>query len=296
DLGFLWNPDFSALRSPRVWLAAAGQIFFTLSVGIGVILTYASYLSKSEDVALSGLTSAVTNEFAEVVLGASIVIPAAFVFFGPVEIKNIARSGAFDLGFVTMPLVLQKIAFSRFFSFLWFFLLFLAGLTSSVSLLQPAIAFMEDEFNLERKKAVKIISIVTFILSQPTIFLLSRGVVNDLDFWGGTFCLVLFGTVETILFAWVFGMERAWTELHHGADINIPRIYKFIIKYITPLILIIILISWVFGKDGRDTIFLRNVSEENRIYILGMRLLLILILLTLGLLVKLAWRKRKGLK
>ncbi|HLD30427.1 MAG TPA: sodium:calcium symporter, partial [bacterium] len=104
-LGFLWNPDFSALRSAKVWLAAAGQIFFTLSVGIGVILTYASYLKKKDDVALSGLTSAATNEFAEVILGGSIVIPAAFVFFGPQEIINIARSGSFNLGFVTMPAI-----------------------------------------------------------------------------------------------------------------------------------------------------------------------------------------------
>lgn len=292
-LGFLWNPDLSALRSPRVWLAAAGQIFFTLSVGIGVILTYASYLSKSEDVALSGLSAASTNEFAEVILGGSIVIPAAFVFFGPVEIKTIASSGAFDLGFVTMPLVLQKIAFSQFFSFVWFLLLFLAGLTSSVSLAQPAIAFMEDEFNIDRKKAVKIFAILTFILCQPSIFLLSKGVVNDLDFWGGTFCLVLFGTVETILFAWVFGMERAWPEMHHGAQINIPRIYKFIIKYITPLILLTILVSWIFGKDGRDTIFLRNVAVENKIYILAIRIFLILLLLILGILVKIAWRRRR---
>ncbi|MCM8779227.1 MAG: sodium:calcium symporter, partial [Candidatus Omnitrophica bacterium] len=69
--------------------------------------------------------------------------------------------------------------------------------------------------------------------------------------------------------------------------------YKIIIKYITPLILFIILISWIFGKDGRDTLFLRNVPEENRIYILGMRLLLLLLLITLGILVKIAWRKRK---
>ncbi|MDP2981345.1 MAG: sodium:calcium symporter, partial [Candidatus Omnitrophota bacterium] len=76
-LGFLWNPDFSALKSAKVWLAAAGQIFFTLSVGIGVILTYASYLTKTDDVVLSGITSVSANEFAEVILGSSIVIPAA---------------------------------------------------------------------------------------------------------------------------------------------------------------------------------------------------------------------------
>ena len=82
-LGFLWNPDWSALKSAKVWLAATGQIFFTLSCGIGVILTYASYLTKQDDVALSGLTAAATNEVAEVILGGSIVIPAAFAFFGP---------------------------------------------------------------------------------------------------------------------------------------------------------------------------------------------------------------------
>ncbi len=85
-LGFLWNPDLSALKSAKVWLAAAGQIFFTLSVGIGVILTYASYLTKQDDVVLSGLTSVSLNEFAEVILGGTIVIPAAFVFFGPTQI------------------------------------------------------------------------------------------------------------------------------------------------------------------------------------------------------------------
>src|SRR3989338_7127113 len=82
-LGFLWNPDFKALLDAKVWLAAAGQIFFPLSVGIGVILTYASYLSKVDDVVLSGLSAVSTNELAEVILGVSIVIPAAFVFFGP---------------------------------------------------------------------------------------------------------------------------------------------------------------------------------------------------------------------
>lgn len=126
-LGFMWNPDFSALGNPKVWLAAAGQIFFTLSVGIGVILTYASYLGRKDDVALSGLTSAMTNEFAEVILGGSIVIPAAFVFFGPQEIMKVASSGSFNLGFVTMPLIFGKIHFGMLFAFFWFALLFLAG-------------------------------------------------------------------------------------------------------------------------------------------------------------------------
>jgi len=290
-LGFLWNPDFSALRNSRVWLAAAGQIFFTLSVGIGVILTYASYLSKGDDVVLSGLSAVSTNELAEVILGGSIVIPAAFVFFGPQDIQTIAKAGIFNLGFVTMPLVLTKIPLAAIFGFTWFFLLFLAGITSSVSLAQPAVAFLEDEFDINRKKAVLIFMLVTFVLCQPAIFFLGHGVVDELDFWGGTFFLVLFATVEAILFAWVFGMENAWKEIHHGADMNVPRIYKFIIKYITPLFLLLILGFWFF-QQGLPTIMMKAVSAESRIYILATRLGLVVLFIILAFLVRSAWKIR----
>ncbi len=290
-MGFLWNPDFAALKNAKVWLAAAGQIFFTLSVGIGVILTYASYLKKNDDVALSGLTAASTNEFAEIIIGSSIVIPAAFVFFGPHQIQSIAAGGAFNLGFVTMPLVFQRIALSAFFGCLWFALLFLAGITSSVSLAQPSIAFLEDEFNISKKKAVIIFAAVSFILCQPAIFFLKHGVVNELDFWGGTFCLVLFATVETILFGWVFGIEKAWEEIHHGADLKIPKIYKFIIKYITPLFLFLILGFW-FVQQGMPTILMKGVSQADKPYVLGARLMLLGMFVALGIMVRIAWQKR----
>jgi len=290
-LGYLWNPQWSALGQAKVWLAAAGQIFFTLSCGIGVILTYASYLSKQNDVALSGLTASATNEFAEVILGGSIVIPAAFAFFGPIAISQIAAGGAFNLGFVTMPLVLQKMAFGNLLGFMWFMLLFLAGITSSISLAQPAVAFLEDEFNLSAKKASIILGAGAFILCQPVIFLLGRGVLDEMDFWGGTFCLVVFATIETILFAWVFGMEKAWTEMHVGSDITIPRIYRFIIKYVTPAFLLLILGFW-FYQQGVPFVLLKGVPKENVPFIIATRLMLLGMFILLGVLVWLAWRKR----
>ncbi len=293
--GFLWNPDFSALKSAKVWLEAAGQIFFTLSVGIGVILTYASYLSKGDDVVLSGLTASATNEFAEVIIGGSIIIPAAFVFFGPVDIQSIAKSGVFNLGFVTMPLILNKLPLSAILGFLWFFLLFLAGITSSVSLAQPAVAFLEDEFNITRRKAVSILAVVAFILCQPAIFFLKNGVVDELDFWGGTFFLVLFATIETILFAWVFGMNKAWDEIHQGADMRVPGIYKFIIKYVTPLFLLIILGMWLW-QEWIPIILMKNVLAADRPFILGTRLGILVMLAVLGVLVKIAWSKKRKVK
>lgn len=291
-LGYLWNPDFSQLKNAKVWLAATGQIFFTLSVGMGVILTYASYLKKGDDVALSGLTAVSMNETAEVVLGGSIVIPAAFVFFGPLAISSIANSGAFNLGFVTMPVIFSKMPFSEVFGFLWFGLLFLAGVTSSVSMAQPAIAFLEDEFDISREKAVKLFGVITFILCNGAIFFLSKGVVDELDFWGGTFCLVLFATLEVILFGWVFGINKAWEEVHHGADMKVPGIYKYIIKYVTPVFLLVVMGAW-FVQEWIPIMRMDNVPEGNKPYVLATRVALWLIFLTLAVLVKIAWGKRK---
>lgn len=288
--GFLWNPDFSALLSARTWLAAAGQVFFTLSVGIGVILVYASYLKKGDDVALSGLSAAATNEFAEVILGGSIVIPLAFAFFGPDGIREIAGSGAFNLGFVTMPLIYSKISLGALFAFLWFFLLFLAGVTSSVSLIEPVVAFVRRIFETERQKAVMIVTFCSFILCQPSIFFLEHGVVDELDFWGGTFCLVLFGTVEAILFAWFFGIDKAWDEIHHGAQLAIPRIYKWIIKYVTPPLLIVILFSWLY-QEGWSVIMMKGVNPSDAPYVLVTRIGLLILFVTLALLVRWSWKR-----
>ncbi|OGB88436.1 sodium:calcium symporter [candidate division WOR-1 bacterium RIFCSPLOWO2_02_FULL_46_20] len=291
-LGFLWNPDFSALVDAKVWLAAAGQVLFTLSVGIGVIMTYASYLSHGDDIVLSGLTAASTNESAEVVLGGSIVIPAAFAFLGVAGAQAAARSGAFNLGFVTMPVIFGHIPFGQIISFLWFALLFLAGITSSVSLMEPAVAFVRDEFRVERKIAAKRLLLLTFVLCQFPIMFLGQGVLDELDFWAGTFCLVVFATIEVFLFIWVFGMDKAWTEMHHGAELKIPRVYRFIMKYITPAFLLFVLVFW-FIQQGWATILMQGVGEANRPYVLATRIGLIVLFAGIAYFVRKAWYNQK---
>jgi len=294
-LDYLWKPDFGALLHAKVWVAAAGQIFFTLSVGIGVILTYASYLKKGDDIVLSGLTSVSTNELAEVVLGGSIVIPAAFVFLGPDVLQTMKEGhqfGTFSLGFVTMPLVLNQIPWSAIFGFFWFFLLFLAGITSSVSLSQPAIAFMEDDFLISRRKAVTIFGIVTFVCVQPVIFLYGHGLLGELDFWGGNLFLILFGTIEIILFAWVFGMDRAWVEIHHGADMRVPAFYRYVLKYVTPVFLLCIMGFWIY-QEGWDTLIMKDLKPADRPYILVTRVVLLLFFAVLAVLVAMASKRYK---
>jgi SNF family Na+-dependent transporter len=289
---YLWKPDFSTLLSGKVWLAAAGQIFFTLSVGIGVILTYASYLKKADDVALSGLSAAATNETAEVVLGGSILIPAAFLLLGQAQMQDVAKAGTFNLGFVIMPLILKQIPLAPLFGFLWFLLLFLAAITSSVSLAQPVVAFLEDEFDIPRRRAVAIFAAVAFLLCQPAIFLLRQGVVDELDFWGGNVFLVIFALVEVLLFGWVFGMDKAWAEIHHGSSLTVPRAYKFIIKYVTPAFLLVILTAWLW-QDWRGVILLEHLNTRAaKAYALGTRAGLLAILAVLAVLVKLAWRRK----
>lgn len=289
--GFLWNPNFERLRDARVWLAAAGQIFFTLSVGIGVILTYASYLRDTDDIPLSALSSASTNEFAEVILGGSIVIPAAFVFFGPGQIQSVAQSGAFNLGFVTMPLIFTKLPWGSLFGFLWFALLFIAGITSSISLLQPALAFLQDDYGFSRKKAVVVLGLFLFATALPNIIFLPHGFLDEFDFWGGTFALVLFGTVESIVFAWVLGMEKGWNEIHKGCSIRIPKIFKFIIKYITPAYLLVILGFW-FYQSAIPTIFFKGVSKADIPYMLAARILIFGIVVIMIFMIHHAWKRR----
>ncbi len=288
--GFMWNPDFSSLLNAKVWLAAAGQILFTLSVGIGVIITYASYLSKGDDIVLSGLTASSLNEFTEVILGGSIIIPLAFAFFGGAGAQEIARSGSFNIGFVSMPLIFSKIHYGMVFSFLWFFLLFLAGLTSSISLIEPAVAFLSDDLGISRKKAVSILGVASFLICQFPIFFLSRGVVDEIDFWAGSFFLVVFALSECILFVWIFGIDKAWSEIHHGAELNIPRFYKFIIKYITPAFLIFILGFWFF-QQAVPTFFLKGVPAENIPYVLATRVGFVVIFAVIAMLVRKAHRK-----
>lgn len=289
--GYLWNPDFSRLKDISVWMAAAGQVFFTLSVGIGMILTYASYLDREDDVVLSGMTSVSLNEFAEVILAGSIVIPAAFVFMGPVGMIDIAKGGAFDLGFVTMPQIFSYMKGGWFFAFAWFLMLFIAGATSSVSMLQPAVAFVQDEFAISRRKATLIMAVLCFIACHAVIIGLGHGVLDELDFWSGTFFLVLLGTIEAVIFGWIFGIDRAWAEIHHGAEIKLPMIFKVVIKYITPSFLVTLLVTWTYQK-AIPIFRLDGVPTDNIPWVLGTRLALLGIILAVIALVYHAWQGR----
>jgi neurotransmitter:Na+ symporter, NSS family len=246
-LGYLWNPDFSKLGDPDTWLAAAGQIFFSLSVGLGVILNYASYLKKRDDIALSGFTANATNELFEVGFGGLITITAAFVFLGASGV-----GGGFGLGFQTLPVVFQQMgAAGRWIGFAWFFLLFLAAITSSISMLQPAKAFFEEALAISSGKAVALVSAICGFGSLWVIWF-SKDMValNTMDFWVGTFCIFVLAAVQIICFGWVWGLRNGAAELDQGALITIPRFFLFVMKYIAPAYLLAVLIGFAYQNLG----------------------------------------------
>lgn len=275
-LAFMWNPDFSALAEPTVWLAAAGQVFFTMSLGMGIVFCYASYTKRNEDIVLSSLSAGAANGFAEIILGGTIVIPLAVIVIGA-NIEECAKLGTFGLAFQSMPLVFGKIPFGGIFMSLWFAMLFIAGLTSAISIIQPLISFCEDDLKFSRKKSVATIGAISLAGGILAIAGLAAGAVDELDFWGGSFLLVLLGTIEAIIFSVILGRKKSETDpdeseamalLNEGAIIKLPKAFRYIILYVCPAGLIALLVAWIL-HDGIDVLLLRNIASDATVEFLG---------------------------
>ncbi|HCH45272.1 MAG TPA: sodium:calcium symporter [Algoriphagus sp.] len=262
-INFLWTPQYGSLLDPKVWMAAAGQIFFTLSVGMGSIQCYASYLKANEDIALNSVTAGFTNEFVEVVLGSAIVIPIAAGFLG---LDWVLENAGFGMAFQTMPYLFQQWGelFGVLAGLCWFGLLFFAGITSSLAMGTPWMGFMQDEFGWSKVKGALSFGIMVMIMGIPTVLFYKYGYFDEFDYWAGTVSLVVFALLETILFVWVFGMDKGWKELTTGADIKIPTVYKFIMKFITPALLLIVFVGALFTPENNDwSTALQNLFSGN---------------------------------
>ncbi|MEZ4786944.1 MAG: sodium-dependent transporter, partial [Flavobacterium haoranii] len=227
-LNFLWTPQFDSLTNPKVWLAAAGQIFFTLSVGMGTIHCYAAYLKERDDIALNAVSAGFMNEFVEVVLGSLIVIPIAAGYLG---LDWVIQNAGFGMAFQTMPYLFQQWGevLAIFAGVFWFGLLFFAGITSSLAMGTPWMGFMRDEFNWSKNKGAWSFGFLALTMGLPTVIFFNEGLFDQYDYWAGTVSLVVFAFLETILFSYIFGIKKGWAEINKGADIKLPGFYKYII-------------------------------------------------------------------
>ena len=251
-LNFVWQPQTSGLMNPSTWLAAAGQVFFTLSVGMGSIHCYAAYLRERDDITLNATTAGGVNEFVEVILGSAILIPIATAYLGLNVVQAATAGGSgFGMAFTTLPTLFNNWgAFGPIAGAMWFGLLFFAGVTSSLAMGQPVVAFLQDEFKVRRAPAAGAFGAATLLLGLLCVILFPGGAFDEFDFWTGTFSLIIFAFLEVIIFGWIFGIDRGWAEIQRGGDLKLPNFFKYVIKYVTPTFIGVVLLGALIKPLG----------------------------------------------
>lgn len=245
---WLLRPDFARLDVQTI-LGALGQAFFSLSLGMGAMLTYGSYLSRKENIPGSAVYIALAD-VAIAILAGLIIIPAVFAFGLDPEIGP-------PLIFITLPSVFMSMPAGNFFGALFFVLLSIAALTSAISLLEVVVAYFIDEVKWPRRMAAPLAGIAIFLLGIPSS--LSNGVLSDFlifglplldlkDFFTSNVLLPLGGLLMVIFTGWVWGTNRAVAEVEaDGRRFALAGVWTVLIRWVMPLVLAYILISGLRG-------------------------------------------------
>ena len=241
---FLFVPDWSYLTG-KTFLLALGQAFFSLSVGVTAMLTYASYLSKEEKLGQSAFNVSILNIFISLLAGI-VIFPAVFA---------LGQSPAEGPGliFVILPAIFNEIPFGGFFMILFFILLLFATLTSSIAMLEIVVSTGIQNRNDRRKKAAWVFGLLIFIVGIPSA--LSFGVLSDVEMPGGSFFdfadmltsrigMPIGALLISIFAGFVLTTADTNDELRMHPFLN--RAWKFIVRFIAPLAIIIIFIASFF--------------------------------------------------
>lgn len=284
-LSYLWTPRFSDLNF-QATLAACGQIFFTLSLGMGIIQNYASYLKEDDDVVLSGFTTVSLNEFAEVILGGTIAIPIAYAFMG---MDGLSQS--VGLSFISLPAIFRTMAGGRFVGTLWFLLLFFAGFTSAIAMYNYLVSIFSEEVGLTRKKASLLVFGLYILVGLPVGLepiltnTATLAYFTEVDNWVGNYLLVVIGLLEIIITAWIM-KDDFIDEINRGSYWKLPRwFYTVLLRWITPLTILVVLIgaTYDYAVKGYFKFIPSFVAETPELvpWVNGGRIV-ILIVLTIG--------------
>ena len=244
---YLFNPDFSKIDG-KVCAAALGQAFFSLSLGFGTILTYASYVDKKENIMFQSTATAVSDLMFALIAGVAIM-PAVFAFgLNP-------QSGP-GLVFETLPYVFSQMPAGNIVAILFFVALLVAALTSSISMLEVAVAFLVEEKKFSRISACILLFVICWILGA--LCSLSFGPLADVKIFGRTIfdffdnlssnVLMTLGSLMTVLFVgWKLKKTDIYDEFTNGGTLSVnARIFGilwFIIRYVAPVAIIIIFVS-----------------------------------------------------
>jgi NSS family neurotransmitter:Na+ symporter len=255
-LAFYLKPDFSKITG-RVMLAALGQAFFSLSLGMGLMITYGSYVSKKENLISSGIYIAIFDTLIAVMAGL-IIFPALFAMG-----KSPAQGP--QLVFVVFPELFGQMPGGYVVGALFFVLLSVAALTSTISLLEVPVAFLVDEKKVNRKTIVWVVAFVTFLVGLPSALsqgasdfftnfgllpsrLTSPDFLSHMSFVFGDFSLAFGALLLSIFIGWIWGAKNASDEIEQGAPgfKSTRKIWMFMIRYFIPIVIFIILLN-LFG-------------------------------------------------
>ena len=248
-VGFYLNPDFSKISVNTV-LIALGQAFFSLSLGMGCMITYGSYLSEKENLTSSTVYVVMFDTLIALLVG-MVIFPAVFAM-------GLEPTEGPSLVFSVLPTVFNSMPMGHVVSIIFFTLLAIAAITSGISLLEVVVAYFIDQRGWQRKKAVIIVGSSIFAFGIPSG--LSFGAMAELKLAGMTFfdhvdniasnyLLPLGGMLTAIFVGWVWGTNNAHIEIEkYKNKFNFPwaQCWEFLIRYITPVAVGIVFLAKVF--------------------------------------------------
>ncbi|MGQ1891687.1 sodium-dependent transporter [Thermophagus sp. OGC60D27] len=232
-LNFLFNPDFSKITSDVI-LEALGQAFFSLSIGMGVIVTYGSYIKKTESLGGTALSVSLADTLIAVLAGIAI-FPAAFAF-------DMAPDQGPGLVFITLPNIFNKMVGGYIFGLMFFILLTIAALTSSISLLEVVVAYFTEELNLSRPKATWIACGIIGVLAVICAF--NSLVFNVFDKVSSNVLLPLGGLLIVIFVGWIMGAQKPREEIEaDGRKAHYYNGFLFVIKFVAPVAIALVFLK-----------------------------------------------------
>lgn len=247
---FFLVPDFSEI-TPSVILSALGQVFFSLSLGMGAMITYGSYLSKEENLVTSSFQIPLLDTVAALLAGLAI-LPAVFSFgFSPEQGPGLL--------FITLPAVFDAMPLGTIFGFLFFVLVLFAAVTSSISLLEVSVSYVVDELNWDRKKASLLLGLIIFILGVPSSLGLGvwdhislvkgKDILDSVSFVAENIFLPLGGMLLCIFIGWVWGLDNAYKEVTNEGKIKfgLMHVWGFLVKYVAPIAILIVFIQGIMA-------------------------------------------------
>ena len=251
---FYLTPNYSKLYDPLVWTEAFGQAFYSLGVGLGIMLTYGSYMKEEKTGSNNSLFEFSTIEKSSALISLFTVVAAilgGFVIFPIVFSFGLDPSSGIQLAFITLPLIFQKMSFGYSLGAIFFLLLFIAAISAAISLLEVPVATLIDSYGFERKKATVIVSILIMLIGLPSALsytalkleLLGKPILDLFDFAFGTIGVIVAGLFLSIVSGWFMSSEILVKEIrgYRGKQ----SLFKFIIRFFIPVILFIIIISRV---------------------------------------------------